>query len=152
MRALGHARVYAVVFAGAALGGAARLLIDQAIPTHHWAWDIAGINVVGSLLLGGLMGWYSAHAAPWWLPGLAPGAMGGFTTFSSMAAPHPGAPFPAGTMLVLTLAVATAAAAVGWVGSDALAVRRGAHERSVDADRVEAEAEGYDPASEGGGP
>lgn len=121
------ARIYGVVFVGAAAGGATRMAIDAAIPTQHWAWDILVINLAGSALLGGLMGWFSAHSAPWWLPALGPGLMGGFTTFSSMAAPHPDAPFQAGTMLVIALAVCTAAAALGWVAGDRLALRLGAH-------------------------
>ena len=138
-----RARIYAVVFAGAALGGAVRLGIDQAIPTSHWAWDIAVINLWGSALLGGLMGWYSTHSSPWWLPGIGPGALGGFTTFSAMAAPHHDAPLQAGVLLVATLIGSALAAALGWHAGEGLALRRGATERTVDADRVEAEVEGY---------
>ncbi len=138
-----RARVYAVVFFGAVLGGAARLGIDVLIATDRWSWDIMVINLLGSALLGGVMGWYSAHDARWWTPALGPGALGGFTTFSSMAAPHPDAPLPAALLLVVTLVGAAAVAAFGWWAGDTIALRLGAHERDVDADRVEAEVEGY---------
>jgi len=137
------ARVYAVVFVGAAIGGAARLGIDLLIDTDRWSWDIMVINLVGSALLGGVLGWYSAHAAPWWLPGVGPGALGGFTTFSAMAEPHPDAARSAAVLLFVTLVGAAAAAAFGWWAGDSIALKLGAHERGVDADRVEADVEGY---------
>ncbi len=137
------ARVYAVVFVGAAFGGAARLGIDLLIDSHRWQWDFMLINLVGSASLGGVMGWYSAHSARWWLPGIGPGLLGGFTTFSSMAAPHPDAPVSAALLLAVTLAGAAAAAAFGWWAGDTIALKLGAHERDVDADRVEADVEGY---------
>ncbi|MCB2412096.1 CrcB family protein [Demequina sp. TTPB684] len=137
------AKIYGVVFAGAVVGGAARLAIDELFTAERWAWDIVVINVLGSALLGALMGWYSAHAAPWWVPGLGPGLLGGFTTFSAMAAPHPGAPLPALVLLGSTLALAALSAGAGWWCADTLAVRLGARERDVDADRIEAEVEGY---------
>jgi len=137
------ARVYAVVFVGAVLGGSARLGIDLLVDSDQWSWDIMAINLVGSAVLGGVLGWYSAHEAPWWLPGLGPGALGGFTTFSSMAAPHPDARVTAAIVLVVTLVGAAAAAASGWWAGDTLALKLGAHHRDVDADRVEADVEGY---------
>lgn len=137
------ARVYAVVFVGAVFGGGARLGIDLLIDTNHWTWDIVVINLVGSALLGGVMGWYSAHSAPWWLPGVGPGVLGGFTTFSAMAEPHPDAALSAAVLLAVTLVGAAAAAAFGWWTGDTIALKLGAHERDVDADRVEADVEGY---------
>jgi len=140
-------RVYGLVFVGAAAGGATRLAIDAAIPTHHWAWDILAINAVGSLLLGVVMGWFSSHVAPRWLPLVGPGFMGGFTTFSSMAAPHPDAPVQAGTLLVIALAVCAAGAGLGWLGGDKLALSRGARERRLTARELEDEVMGEDPGA-----
>ena len=139
------ARVYAVVFAGACVGGAARIAIDRAVDAGAWSWDIVAINLVGSALLGALVGWFAARTTPWWVPGLGPGVLGGFTTFSSMAAPHPDAPVPAVVLLVGTLIGASLAAALGWLGAERLSVRLGGAARGVDADEVEAEVEGFEP-------
>lgn len=138
------ARVYAVVFVGASLGGATRLGIDLAIGNDAWAWDILAINLVGSALLGALMGWFAAHHTPWWVPGIGTGVLGGFTTFSSMAAPHPHAPVPGVVLLIGTLVGASLAAAVGWRAAESLALRLGATERPVEPEQIEAEIEGFD--------
>ena len=138
-----RARIYSVVFLGAVAGGAARLGIDELLDTDRWTWDIMAINLVGSALLGALMGWYSAHDAPWWVPGLGPGVLGGFTTFSAMAAPHPDSPVPAVLLLAITLIGAAICAGFGWWAGDAVAVRLGGHERGADPDRIEADVEGY---------
>lgn len=109
-----NARVYAVVTIGGCAGGATRLAIDVPVHTAHWAWDIMAINVVGAGLLGALTAWASLHRAPWWLPALGPGFLGGFTTFSAMASPHPQSQWQAPVALVMTLVTASLAAAGGW--------------------------------------
>jgi len=129
---------------GASLGGATRLGIDLAIGNDAWAWDILAINLVGSALLGALMGWFAAHHTPWWVPGIGTGVLGGFTTFSSMAAPHPHAPVPGVVLLIGTLVGASLAAAVGWRAAESLALRLGATERPVEPEQIEAEIEGFD--------
>lgn len=138
------ARVYAVVFVGASLGGAARLGIDLAIHNDAWSWDILAINLVGSALLGALLGWFAAHHTPWWVPGIGTGVLGGFTTFSSMAAPHPDAPLPGVVLLIGTLVGASVAAALGWRASESLALRWGATARPVEPEQIESEIEGFD--------
>lgn len=150
LRGYAAARVYAVVFVGACLGGAARLAIDRAMDLGAWSWDIVAINLVGSWLLGALMGWFATHRAPWWIPGLGPGALGGFTTFSAMASLHPDAPLPGLVLLVGTLVGASIAAALGWRGAESLALRLGAQTLPLDADLVEAEVEGYDGDDDAG--
>ena len=139
----GGLRVYAAVFIGATAGGAARLGIDSAIDVDAWSWDIVAINLVGSALLGALMGWFAVHDAPWWTPGLGAGVLGGFTTFSSMAAPHPDAPVPGFVLLIGTLVCASTAAALGWSVSESIALRHGPTRLPVDMERVEAEVEGF---------
>lgn len=137
-------RVYAAVFIGAFLGGAARLAIDQAIDLDAWSWDIVAINLLGSALLGALTGWFAVHVAPWWIPGLGAGVLGGFTTFSSMAAPHPDAPLPGFVLLIGTLVGASVAAALGWRAAESIALRRGPHRPPLDMERAESEVEGFD--------
>jgi CrcB protein len=136
-------RVYVAVFLGACIGGPARFAIDRAFNFDAWSWDIVAINVVGSALLGALMGWFAVHEAPWWVPGLGAGVLGGFTTFSAMAVPHPHAPIPGYVLLVGTLVVASFAAAVGWRVSESIALRHGATRPPVDMEEAEAEVEGF---------
>lgn len=144
LRGYAAARVYAVVFLGACIGGAARLAIDRALDLGAWSWDIVAINLVGSALLGALLGWFATHRAPWWIPGIGPGALGGFTTFSAMASPHPDGQLPALVLLLGTLVGGSIAAALGWRAAESLALGHGAQRLPLDADQVEAEVEGYD--------
>lgn len=118
--------------------------IDLSVDAPTWQWDIVAINVVGSALLGGLIGWYSTRTTPWWVPGVGSGVLGGFTTFSAMAAPHPDARVPGAVMLVSTLLVASAAAGLGWRAASALSVRGVGWSAPRDAELVEAEVEGFD--------
>ena len=136
-------RVYVAVFLGACIGGPSRFAIDRAFSSGAWSWDIVAINVVGSALLGALMGWFAVHEAPWWVPGLGAGVLGGFTTFSAMAAPHPHAPVPGYVLLVGTLLVASIAAAVGWRVSESIALRHGPTRPPLDIEMAEAEVEGF---------
>ncbi len=117
--------------------------IDLALDTPSWQWDIVAINVFGSALLGALIGWFSLRSTPWWVPGVGSGVLGGFTTFSAMAAPHPNAPLRAGLMLVVTLAAAAVAAAVGWAAAVWLSHRSGHSEPPRDPELVESEIEGF---------
>lgn len=137
-------RVYAAVFAGALVGGAVRLGIDEAFTLDAWSWDIVSINLVGSALLGALTGWFAVREAPWWIPGLGTGVLGGFTTFSSMAAPHPDAPVPGLVLLVATLMGASLAAALGWATAESIASRHGTGKPPLDIERAESEVEGFD--------
>jgi CrcB protein len=129
---------------GACIGGPARFAIDRAFNLGAWSWDIVAINVVGSALLGALLGWFAVHDMPWWIPGIGAGVLGGFTTFSAMAEPHPDAPIPAYVLLIGTLLVASIAAAVGWRVSEAIALRHGPNRPPLDMEESEAEVEGFD--------
>lgn len=137
-------RVYAAVFVGGSLGGAVRLAIDHAIDLGSWSWDIVAINIVGSALLGAVVGWFAMHDAPWWIPGLGAGVMGGFTTFSAMAAPHQDAPVPGFVLLVGTLVGASIAAGLGWRLAESVALRHGNRRLPLDVEHAEAEVEGYE--------
>lgn len=137
-------RVYAAVFFGACIGGPARFAIDRAFNFGAWSWDIVAINLVGSALLGALMGWFAVHEAPWWIPGIGAGVLGGFTTFSAMAEPHPDASLPGYVLLVGTLICASIAAALGWRISESIALRHGPNRPPLAMERAEAEVEGFD--------
>jgi CrcB protein len=74
-----------VTSAGGALGSLARYGIELALPHGRGELPVATllVNVVGCLLLGGLVaGWPHAR---WWRPFLGTGVLGGFTTFSAFA-------------------------------------------------------------------
>ena len=113
----------ALVAAGGALGTGLRLLLQEAVP--RWAGVpvvTVGINVLGAFLLGALL---EAVAGPTlgerWSRrarlGLGTGALGGFTTYSSLAddtallaGDHPGR---AAAYALLTVLVGLAASVAG---------------------------------------
>lgn len=132
-----------MVFLGGCVGGAARMAIDLAVASDAWAWDIVAINVVGSALLGAVLGWFSTRVVPWWAPGLGPGVLGGFTTFSALASPHPEHTVPALWALGITLAASTVAAAVGWAAGERAGALRHPGVPIEEDDAVEAEVEGF---------
>ena len=80
----------AAVAAGGAIGAAARLLtVDLAARLfgYDFPWGTFAVNVIGSLLMGLLVGWMTTR---WDAPQtlrvfLATGVLGGFTTFSAFA-------------------------------------------------------------------
>lgn len=111
---------------GGCLGGAARLVIDRSVDSGAWPWDILAINIVGSAALGAIAGWTSVRGKRWWSPAVGPGLLGGFTTFSAMAAPHPDAPWPAIVSLIVAVLTCAAAAGYGW-----FAGRRAADARAI---------------------
>ena len=104
-------RAIALAFVGGCLGGAARIGISL-------VWDDAGdvpvtvlaINVIGSLVIGFVAVLWGGHRNVWPLVG--PGFLGGFTTFSALAAlnwtttlgPVASVGLLAGWMLVCSLA------------------------------------------------
>ena len=77
----------ALVAASGAVGAVLRSVIDHAVPhaAGPVAWDIIGVNVLGSLALGIIAGHIEHRAEPRWYPLLGPGLLGGFTTFSTFA-------------------------------------------------------------------
>jgi CrcB protein len=63
------------------------MAIDAFVPdTAAVPWDIAAINVVGSLALGLLAARLAERGSQWWAPLATTGVLGGFTTFSAVAA------------------------------------------------------------------
>ena len=112
----------AAIAAGGVLGAEARFALEWilATPDGGWPWATWLINVVGSLLLGVLMGVLGRLRRPHRLarPFLGVGVLGGFTTFSTAMAEVPrllGAGRPALALLYLvgTALTALAAAAAG---------------------------------------
>ena len=105
----------ALAFAGGCVGGALRIGIGMlwhdggGVP-----WALFAINAVGSLAIGIIGVLWGGHARLW--PLLGPGVLGGFTTFSAIAALTwtSSASFGvAVAVLAVTLAVCTLAARVG---------------------------------------
>lgn len=107
---------FALVFTGATLGGMLRLGIDHAFG-FELPWEIAVINVVGSLALGVVAGWTANKPQPLLYAAVGPGLLGGFTTFSGLAAFawDGNAPQAHIAILLITTACAVAGAAAGWV-------------------------------------
>lgn len=102
---------------GGAAGGGVRLLIDR--PVDDLAGlplEIVAINLLGSLALGWLTGWTSRRPRAWWHAPAGSGVLGGFTTFSGLAAlpfGEPSSPLAATLALVATILLAPVLAEVG---------------------------------------
>jgi CrcB protein len=81
-------RECAAVVLGGMLGTGLRLALDLALPhpVDGFPWSTLLINVIGSLLLGLLVGtvWRRPTSASWLKAGLGVGALGAFTTFSAV--------------------------------------------------------------------
>lgn len=81
-----------LVFLGAGLGGVARHLVNlgcaRACGTD-FPWGTLAVNVVGSLLMGLIVGWLAFRAGAGWSQHarlfLTTGVLGGFTTFSAFS-------------------------------------------------------------------
>lgn len=79
-----------LLFLGGGLGTVLRYIASKALNplSSHFAWGTFGVNILGSLLLGLLVGYSLKHpqiSQQDWYPFLAIGLCGGFTTFSSFA-------------------------------------------------------------------
>lgn len=66
------------------LGTGARLAIDLAFTAEVFPWHTLVINVVGSFVLGALVGTLWATTPSWLKAGLGVGLLGSFTTFSAV--------------------------------------------------------------------
>ena len=78
---------FLLVALGGGLGAAGRYGVSLVLPAKpgEWPWATFSINVLGSLLIGALVGWLSTRGEagePWRLF-LGVGVLGGFTTFSA---------------------------------------------------------------------
>ena len=115
-----------VVALGGAAGSVARFAIDSSVePLWSVPWDVLVINVLGSAALGWLAAATQGRGPAWLYPAVGTGVLGGFTTFSAVAAlPYTsglGWPQTAG-LLAATTATAIGGAWAGW----AIGQRRGA--------------------------
>lgn len=81
---------YLVVFVGAGIGGAMRHGMNIGVARlmgTHFPWHTLVINILGSVLMGAVIGWFAERvgAAGHLRLFLATGIMGGFTTFSAFS-------------------------------------------------------------------
>lgn len=75
-----------LIGAGAALGAPSRYALDRAIQLRHTAWTPWGtltVNLLGSLIMGSLLGLVSAGTSTGVVLFLGTGFCGAFTTYSS---------------------------------------------------------------------
>jgi CrcB protein len=106
-----------VVAVGGALGSLARYAVARGVPPEPNEIPLAtlAVNVVGSLLLGVLVGGWPRTR--WLRPFVGTGVLGGFTTFSAFALETDrlleGRPALALTYVVMSLVLCLGAAAVG---------------------------------------
>jgi CrcB protein len=107
---------FPLVFLGAALGGLARVGIDANF-AWGYSWEIVAINVVGSAALGLFAGWNSTRSRPLLHAFVGPGVLGGFTTFSGLAAFGWTGPNTASHVAILlgTTVLCVASAAAAWM-------------------------------------
>jgi CrcB protein len=77
-------RIQLAIAIGGAAGTLARAGIDEALPHEpgHWPWATFAVNLVGSLVLGWVLGRPTAPNR-YWRPLLGTGFCGGLTTFSA---------------------------------------------------------------------
>jgi CrcB protein len=130
-------RTLAAVVAGGAIGVLARSVIlapvsdPAAVP-----WATFGVNVVGSLLLGVVVGWLDDRR-PRLRAFLGTGALGGFTTYSAFAveaAVWAAAPWSALGLVAASVVVGVAGAVVGLFLGRRLADAPGRIEPAEDAE------------------
>ncbi|PRX99411.1 fluoride efflux transporter FluC [Allonocardiopsis opalescens] len=121
--------VLLAVFAGGALGAAARHLVDRLVhlrADRRFPWGILAVNITGCLLFGLIGGLAAAGWPPAATAGLTAGLCGGFTTFSTFAHDtagqlRAGRPAAAAANAVLSTGGGLAAAALGLLAASALA-------------------------------
>ena len=112
-----------LVMVGAAVGAPARWILDRSIQTRHpslFPWGTFTINMLGSLLLGVVVG--AAASAPL-VALLGTGFCGGFTTFSTFSfeavrMTEQGRGRRAFLYVVASLLVGLLAATLGWYLGD----------------------------------
>ena len=83
----GDRRELMAIFAGGAVGGATRTVLEDLVPTHpgHWPWITFGANAVGCVLLGYFVTRLQERlpVTAYQRPLLGTGLCGGLTTFST---------------------------------------------------------------------
>lgn len=107
-----------LVFVGGVCGGGLRILVGELVPPQPGIpWEIIAINLVGSAVLGLVVARGQARTAWRYFPLVGPGLLGGFTTFSAMAALSWTStldPIAAIALLAATMVACVLAAAGGW--------------------------------------
>ena len=110
---------------GGAFGSAGRFLIDRAYGHRFFPYATLTVNLVGSFILGFLVGWIGDRVAPGLRLALFTGLLGGFTTFSTFAlesavlvrSGHTASGFG---NIVLSLAGGVTLAAIGLIAGESL--------------------------------
>ncbi len=118
-----------LVMLGAAVGAPLRYLTDRAVQRRHdtiFPWGTFSVNVIGSLILGAVIGAARAGAAPHEVQlGLGVGFCGALTTYSTLSyetlrLAEDGARFFAAANVVASIVAGLGAAFVGAAISQAL--------------------------------
>ena len=82
-------QVYVAVTLGSALGGLARYIVTNAVPSEDFPWGTVIINIVGSFIIGFFAALTAAEgrmpASPELRVFVMAGICGGFTTFSAFS-------------------------------------------------------------------
>ena len=119
-----------LISAGAVLGANARYwlgVVFARVVTPGFPWATLTVNVSGSLLLGGFVGWSARRMPqPGWSLVLAVGFCGAYTTFSTFgyelfAMLQERSLGQAALYIVASVALGLAAVALGWAAGQALA-------------------------------
>ncbi|MGY1615948.1 fluoride efflux transporter FluC [Geodermatophilus sp. SYSU D00691] len=117
----------AVIAVGGVLGAEARYALERLVdsPADGWPWATFAVNVVGSLLLGVLMGVLGRLDRPHPLarPFLGVGFLGGFTTFSTAMVQVPPLLSAGRPGLALLYLAGSAVTALGGAAAGLWAVR-----------------------------
>jgi CrcB protein len=117
------ASVALAVALGAALGAPLRYVVERRLAAA-WPWGTWTVNVVGSVVLGALLGAVAAGSLPsgsWWVAFVGVGLCGSLTTFGGFAAQvldlaagaDPGAPRGPGRRAALGYAAVSVLSCVG---------------------------------------
>jgi fluoride exporter len=125
---------YGAVIVGALVGTALRVGITELVPVtgDGFPWPTLVINVVGSFVLGALVGHAWGSAPDWLKAAIGPGLLGTFTTFSAVALALASLP------IATAVGYAAASLLLGLGASYAgLRVGGGRRRRSLDADGAE---------------
>lgn len=111
---------------GGAVGSTGRYLVDRVYGERTFPMATLTVNLVGSFVLGLLVGWVGDRVAPGLRLALFTGLLGGFTTFSTFALEtsvlmRSGHSTSAIVYLVVSVAAGVALAAIGLIAGESLA-------------------------------
>lgn len=111
---------------GGAVGSALRYGMDRLYGERSFPVATLSVNLIGSFLLGLLVGWVGERIAPGLRLALFVGVLGGFTTFSTFALEtavlvRSGSGVTAVAYLMASVAAGVGLAAVGLIAGEAIA-------------------------------